>query len=182
MDRLSKIENTLKHEQQFKKELELRSDQPKIVQENILPDCLTVDRSREGLSAGDAVDHPVEKKDTQSYPSQSDTTQEYVLLTQLVRSGLPMLKTRKLIEICTYTMNMSKAAQQSKTGSWIALTPISIETGFDLLTCMGRLKAENYLRRENLISLLENGCVGLSVSSRTSIWRRAQNGWQEYSS
>jgi hypothetical protein len=45
-------------------------------------------------------------------------------------------------------MNMSKAAQQSKTGSWIALTPISIETGFDLLTTMGRLKAENYLRRE----------------------------------
>ena len=45
-------------------------------------------------------------------------------------------------------MNMSKAAQQSKTGSWIALTPISIETGFGLLTSTGRLKEENYLRRE----------------------------------
>ena len=134
------------HEHQFRKELELRSDQTRTVQENILPDCLTVDRSNEGLSAG-ASDHPEERKDTQSDQSQ-DTNQEYVLLTQLVRSGLHMLKPRKMIEICTYTMNMSKAAQQSKTGSWIALTPISIETGFDLLTVMGRLKAENYLRRE----------------------------------
>jgi hypothetical protein len=53
------------HEQQFRKELELRSDQTRTVQENILPDCLTVDRSREGLSAGDAVDHPEEKRDTE---------------------------------------------------------------------------------------------------------------------
>ena len=85
MDRLSKIEKKLKHEQQFRKELELRSDQPKTVQENILPDCLTVDRSREGLSAVDTVGHPEGKKDTQSDQSQSDPTQDYVLLTQFVQ-------------------------------------------------------------------------------------------------
>ena len=100
VDRLSKIEKTLKHEHQFRKELELRTDQTRTVQENILPDCLAVDRSDEGLSAK-ASDHPEERKDTQSDQSQSDTNQEYVLLTQLVRSGLQMLKPRKMIEICT---------------------------------------------------------------------------------
>jgi hypothetical protein len=57
---------------------------------------LTVDRSNEGLSAGTS-DHPEERKDTQSDQSPSDTNQEYVLLTQLVRSGFPMLKPRKMI-------------------------------------------------------------------------------------
>ena len=69
-------------------------------------------------------------------------------LVQFSRSDLPMRKQRKIIEICTFTMNMSKEAQNSKTGNWKILTPISIETGFDLLTAEGRLKAENYLKRE----------------------------------
>jgi hypothetical protein len=83
------------------------------------------------------VYNPEVNVDTSSHPQDPTQDNKDVFLVELTRSGLPMLKPRKLIEICTYTMNMSKAAQQSKTGSWIALTPISIGTGFDLLTTMG---------------------------------------------
>jgi len=148
VDRLSKIEKTLKQEQQFKKELELRSDSSRPGMEVKLPDCLAAGGPNENLSVHTPVDNPEENVDTPSHPEDPTQSNKDVFLVQLTRSGLPMVKQRKLIEICTYTMNMSKAAQQSKTGSWIALTPISIETGFDLLTTMGRLKAENYLRRE----------------------------------
>ena len=43
---------------------------------------------------------------------------------------------------------MTAAALASTTINWQALTPISIEQGFDLLTESGRQKAEQYLRKE----------------------------------
>ena len=43
---------------------------------------------------------------------------------------------------------MSKAALDSKTRQWKAMTPISVEQGFDLLTETGRNKAERHLREQ----------------------------------
>ena len=57
-------------------------------------------------------------------------------------------RVRKLVEICTYTMMMTAAALSSTTQNWVAMTPISIEQGFDLLTPKGRDDAERYLKQE----------------------------------
>ena len=45
---------------------------------------------------------------------------------------------------------MTAAALSSVTTNWQAMTPISIEQGYDLLTDVGRSQAERYLRKEKL--------------------------------
>ena len=57
-------------------------------------------------------------------------------------------KVRQLVEICSLTLMMTAAALASSTTNWNAMTPISIEQGFDLLTEMGRRNAEQYIRQE----------------------------------
>ena len=55
---------------------------------------------------------------------------------------------RKIVEICSFTLMMTSVALTSLTGNWQAMTPISIEQGFDLLTVAGRNKADDYLHTE----------------------------------
>ena len=57
-------------------------------------------------------------------------------------------KVRRLVEICSLTLMMTAAALASTTTNWNAMTPISIEQGFDLLTESGRRNAERYLQQE----------------------------------
>ena len=57
-------------------------------------------------------------------------------------------RVRTIVEICSFTLAMTSAALGSATGNWQAITPISIEQGYDLLTDAGRKNAEAYLRRE----------------------------------
>ena len=54
----------------------------------------------------------------------------------------------KIIEICSLTLAMSSAAINSPGCNWKALTPLSIEQGYDLLTQDGRDRAEKVLRIE----------------------------------
>ena len=63
-------------------------------------------------------------------------------------TGPTVNKVRKMVEICSFTLMMTAAALASTTIPWTAMTPISIEQGFDLLTETGRNKAEEYLRKE----------------------------------
>jgi hypothetical protein len=51
---------------------------------------------------------------------------------------------RTMVEICTKTMNLSIRANKRK--CWKAFPPITIETGFDLLTKHGRMLLQNYKR------------------------------------
>ena len=64
------------------------------------------------------------------------------------KTGLARGPVRKIVEICSFTMMMTALALASTTVNWQAMTPISIEHGFDLLTHAGRQKAETYLRKE----------------------------------
>ena len=57
-------------------------------------------------------------------------------------------RVRKIVEICSFTLAMTAAALSSATMAWEAMTPISIEQGFNLLTDSGRSRAEQYLRKE----------------------------------
>ena len=57
---------------------------------------------------------------------------------------------RKIVEICSLTLGLTAAALASATMAWQALTPISIEQDFDLLTDSGRSRAETYLHKEKL--------------------------------
>ena len=55
---------------------------------------------------------------------------------------------RKLLEICSFILGMCQAAINSDNTNWHALTPMSIEQGFDLLTQSGRDAAEKYIKTE----------------------------------
>ena len=60
-----------------------------------------------------------------------------------------MLKPRKILEICTWTMLISTIALE-KDSNWHVCTPVSIEHGFDLLTPQGRKKGAEYIYKEKL--------------------------------
>ena len=78
-----------------------------------------------------------------------DVDQNHTPTTELPKkTGLARGPVRKIVEICTFTMMMTALALASTSVNWQALTPISIEHGFDLLTPTGRQKAETYLRKE----------------------------------
>jgi len=71
-----------------------------------------------------------------------------VLVTSKVKSETKPTKVCTIIEICTKTMQMSVCAQKRK--CWKALPPITIETGYDLLTEAGRDRAFKELKRLRL--------------------------------
>ena len=58
-----------------------------------------------------------------------------------------MLKPRKILEICTWTMMITTVALE-KSGMWKACTPVSIEHGYDILTASGRKHAEDCIYSE----------------------------------
>ena len=59
----------------------------------------------------------------------------------------PMRVTRKILEICTWTMMLSNVAQESNP-LWQVCTPVSIEHGYNLLTKEGRDAGERYIKRQ----------------------------------
>ena len=58
-----------------------------------------------------------------------------------------MLKPRKILEICTWTMLITTLALE-KDSHWQACTPVSIEHAYNLLTVQGKREAEAYVKRE----------------------------------
>ena len=67
--------------------------------------------------------------------------------TKVQWTPLQMLKPRKILEICTWTMLITTTALE-KSDKWKACTPVSIEHGYDLLTGHVRRKAEQYIHKE----------------------------------
>ena len=68
--------------------------------------------------------------------------------TQVTWTEKGMKKVRKIMEICTWTMMISSLAVERDPEHWNVCKPITIETGYNLLTKSGRKKADKYLAAE----------------------------------